>query len=93
MHMTLCYWLRKTKLIETGGCHGMGMNLKKTKVIRISRQPSPKQMTEQKHPQNVAYFNYLGSIITNIHWKLNTGLTWQKDHPTRGRLFSPANRT
>jgi hypothetical protein len=28
-----CNWLRKTRLIETGGCHGMGINVKKTKVM------------------------------------------------------------
>jgi len=29
------------KLIETGGCYGMEMNVEKTKVMRISRHPSP----------------------------------------------------
>ena len=29
------------KLIEIGGCYGMEMNVKKTKVMRISRQPFP----------------------------------------------------
>ena len=29
------------KLIETGRCYGMEMNVEKTKVLRISRQPSP----------------------------------------------------
>ena len=29
------------KLIETGRCYGMEMNVEKTKVMRISRQPSP----------------------------------------------------
>ena len=28
-------------LIEIGRCYGMEMNVEKTKVIRISRQPSP----------------------------------------------------
>jgi hypothetical protein len=66
IQMTLCYWLRKTRLIKIGGCHGMGMNVKKTKVMRTSRQPSPIQMTDQKHPENVEYFTYLGSIIIII---------------------------
>jgi len=35
---------------------------KKTKVIRISNHPTPKQkMTDKKQPENVIYF---GSIIT-----------------------------
>ena len=29
------------KLIEIGSCYGMEMNVEKTKVVRISRQPSP----------------------------------------------------
>jgi len=29
------------KLIEIGRCNGMEMNVEKTKVRRISRQPSP----------------------------------------------------
>ena len=29
------------KLIETGRCYGMEMNVEKTKVMRISRQPLP----------------------------------------------------
>jgi hypothetical protein len=41
----------------------MEMNEEKTKVIRISRQPSPVQIMVQL--ENVEYFNYLGSIITN----------------------------
>jgi len=29
------------KLVEIGGCYGMEMNVEKTKVMRISRQPFP----------------------------------------------------
>jgi hypothetical protein len=39
---------------------------KKTKVTIILKQPSPVQiMIDQKQPENVEYFNYLGSMITN----------------------------
>ena len=39
---------------------------KKTKVMRISRQPCPvKIMIDQKQLQNVEFFKYLGSILTN----------------------------
>ena len=42
------------KLIETGRCYGMEMNVEKTKVIRISRQPSPVTiMIDQKQLENV----------------------------------------
>ena len=54
------------KLIETGGCYGMEMNVEKTKVMRISRQPFPvKIMLDQKQLETVDYFKYLGSILTN----------------------------
>ena len=53
------------KLIEIGRCYGMEMNVKKTKVMRISRQPFPvKIMIDQKQLENVEYFKYLGSILT-----------------------------
>jgi predicted PP-loop superfamily ATPase len=29
------------RLIEIGRCHGMDMNVERTRVMRISRQPSP----------------------------------------------------
>jgi hypothetical protein len=42
------------------------MNLEKTNVLRISRQPSlMKIMIDQKQLENVEYFNYLDSMITN----------------------------
>jgi hypothetical protein len=54
------------KLIEIGRRYGMEMNVEKTKVMRISRQPYPIQiMIYQKQLEYVEYFNYLGSIITN----------------------------
>jgi len=54
------------KLIEIGGCYGMEMNVEKTKVMRISIQPFPvKIILDQKQLENVEYFKYLGSILTN----------------------------
>jgi hypothetical protein len=39
---------------------------KKTKLMRISKQPAPiKIMIDQKQLENVEYFNYLIGIITN----------------------------
>jgi len=44
----------------------MEMNVEKTKVMRISRQPSPVTiMIDQKQLANVEYFEYLGSMLTN----------------------------
>jgi len=45
------------KLIEIGRCYGMEMNVEKTKVMRISRQPSPVTiMIDQKQQENVVFF-------------------------------------
>ena len=42
------------------------MNVEKTKVMRISRQPSPVTiMIEQNQLENVECFKYLGSVLTN----------------------------
>ena len=58
------------KLIEIGGCYGMEMNVEKTKVMRISRQPFPvKIMIDQKQLDNVESFKYLGSILQKL-WKM-----------------------
>ena len=44
----------------------MEMNVEKTKVMRISRQPFPvKIMIDQNQLDNVESFKYLGSILTN----------------------------
>jgi hypothetical protein len=44
----------------------MEMNVEKTKVMRISRKPSPvKIMIKQKQLENVESFKYLCSILTN----------------------------
>ena len=54
------------KVIESGRCYGMEMNVEKTKVIWISRQPfQVKIMIDQKRLENVESFKYLGSILTN----------------------------
>jgi hypothetical protein len=54
------------RLSEIGRRYGMEMNVEKTKVMRISRQPSPIKITiDQKQLENVEYFNYLGSMIND----------------------------
>jgi hypothetical protein len=54
------------KLIEIGRCYGMEMNVEKTKVMRISRQPFPvKIMVDQKQLEKVEFFKCLGSILIN----------------------------
>jgi len=43
-----------------------GSECGKIKVMTISRKPSPLQiMIDQKRPQNVEYFQYLVSLLTN----------------------------
>ena len=47
------------KLIETGECYGMEMNVEKTKVMRISRQQFPvKIVIDQKQLENLESFNF-----------------------------------
>jgi len=54
------------KLIEIGRCYEMEMNVEKTKVMRMSRQPFPvKIMIDENQLENVESFKYLGSILTN----------------------------
>jgi hypothetical protein len=54
------------KLIEIGRCYGMEMNVEKTKVMRISRQPFPVTiMIDQKQLENAESFKYLCSMLTN----------------------------
>jgi hypothetical protein len=53
-------------LTEIARWYGMEMTVEKTKVVRISRQPSPvKIMMNKKQPENVKHFNYLGSMMIN----------------------------
>jgi len=54
------------KLIEIRRCCGIEINVKKTKVMRISRQPFPvKIIIDQKQLENVEFFKYLDNILTN----------------------------
>jgi hypothetical protein len=54
------------RLIEIGICYGMEMNVEKTKVMRISRQPSPVHMlTNQEQLKNLEYFKCLANMITD----------------------------
>jgi len=54
------------KIIDTGKCYGMEMNVEKTKGMRISRKQFPvKIMIKQKQIENVESFKYLGSTLTD----------------------------
>ena len=52
----------------------MNFGEKKTKVMGISRQPSPVQIVAgQKHPENVKYFNCLGNVVRKLlHVEVNS---------------------
>jgi hypothetical protein len=53
------------RLTEIGRCNGIEKNMGKTKVVRISRQPSPLQtLTDQKQVENVEYFKHVGCMLT-----------------------------
>jgi hypothetical protein len=61
--------------IEIGRCYGMEMNVEKTKVMRISRQPTPVTIKiDQKQLEYVKCFRYLGSLLTDrIKWRNRFG--------------------
>jgi hypothetical protein len=79
-------------LIEIGRRYGMEMNVEKAKVMRISRQTSPIQIViDQKQLENLEYFNYLGSMITNdvrCTHEIKSRIAMAK-----AAFFSPANWT
>jgi len=53
------------RLFKIVRCFGMEMNVGKTKVMRIPVQPPHVPiMIDQKQPENVEYFRYLGSMVT-----------------------------
>jgi hypothetical protein len=58
--------LAKKRMVIQGmieRCYGLEMNVEKTKVIRISSQPSPVQiMRDEKQLNKVEYLIYLGSM-------------------------------
>jgi hypothetical protein len=48
------------KYVYDRRCYGMKINVGKTKVMIVSRQPSPIPiMTDQKQTENVEYFKYI----------------------------------
>ena len=46
------------KLIEIGRCYGMEMNVEKTRVMRISRQPLPVKIIIDQKLENVESLKY-----------------------------------
>ena len=75
----------------------MEMNVEKTKVMRISRQPTPVTiMIDQKQLENVECFKYLGSMLTNdgrCTREIKSRIVMANLHSARRRLFLPANWT
>jgi hypothetical protein len=54
------------RLIKVGSC-GMEINVDKSKIITMSRQPSPVPVViDQKQLENVEYLNYLHGMITSV---------------------------
>jgi len=70
---------------------------KKTKVMRISRQPSTVTiMIDQKQLKNVECFKYLGSMLTNdgsCTCEIKSRIAMAKLHSTTRRIFLPAHWT
>jgi hypothetical protein len=67
------------------------INVEKTKVIRISRETSPLQITiHKKQLQNAEYFKYFGSMINYARSirEIKSWIAMQKQHSTARRLFT-----
>ena len=83
--------------IETGRYYGLEMNVEKTKVMRISGQPSPVTITiDQKQLENVKCLKYLGSKLTDggtCTCEIKSRIAMQKLHLARRRIFLLANWT
>jgi hypothetical protein len=80
------------RVIEIVMCGGMEMNVEKTKVIRLSWEPFTAHfMIDQKKPENVEYFSYLGSMIAAdalFACEIKSRITMAKQHSTGIRLFT-----
>jgi hypothetical protein len=64
--------------------------MEKTKVVRISRQPSPVQIITQRQPENVKYSICLGNMITDdgrCAREIQSGIDMAKAATTRWRPF------
>jgi hypothetical protein len=76
---------------------GMELNVQKAKVMRLSRQPFPIQITtDQKQWDNAEYFIYLGNMITNdarCTSEVKFKIAMAKQCSARRRLYSPAYLT
>jgi hypothetical protein len=85
------------KLIETGRCCGMQMNVEKTKVIRNARQPFPvKLMIYKNQLESVKFFKYLGSMLTDdgrCTCEIKSRIAMEKLHLTSRGLFLLAKWT
>jgi len=75
-----------------GRYYGMKMNVEKTKVMKSQDNNPQYRLWETKKLENVEYFKYLGSVVTNDERctreiKYRIAMTMQ--HATRRKLFSP----
>ena len=77
-------------LIKVGKGHGVEMSGEKTKVKRISWQPSPLQnMINQKHLENLEYLSNLGSLIMNgaFTCEIKSRISMTKQHSTTRAIW------
>jgi hypothetical protein len=85
------------RLIETGRCYRKEINVEKSEVMRISRQPSRVQTaTYQKQPENVEYYKYFDRMIKSYAvctCEIKPSIAVVKAAFKRNQIFSPANWT
>jgi len=75
----------------------MEMNVEKTKVMRISRQPSPVTiMIDEKQLENVECFKYLGSMLKDdgrCTCEIKSRIAMAKAAFSKKKALLPANWT
>ena len=72
------------KMLETATEYGMKINIKKTKVMKISQRPGEEfvVLLDDEQLSQVTYFNYLGSLMTQDgHCKkdIRSKIAWAKN--------------
>jgi len=79
------------RLVEFWKRHDMENNVKITLAIRISTQPSTiRIIIDQKQPENMEYFNYLGVPITRTR-EINSRMIASGINPSAWGHLNPSS--
>jgi hypothetical protein len=79
-------------MIGNERCNGTGMNVGKNKLMRISRQPTAKQIAiDQKQQESAEYLSCFGSMITNgaiCAWEIKCWIALAKFAFSNKKIFT-----